>query len=179
LAKLPLLVNNNKPEVFKSSRPTMTQRDSLGNKSKTLLRPTDGIELDDGFAKFSRVSVGGGQGANRWYKVVLKEGRKREVRRLWESLGFKVSRISYALQECREYILSCNTHTPPDEVVLHSLTNDLKTKSHQDCVEDLTRIITIINRKWKNTICIRVYYGLWIFFLKIEHVVYIYICIIK
>jgi 23S rRNA pseudouridine2605 synthase len=49
---------------------------------------TDGIELDDGFAKFSRVSVGGGQGANRWYKVVLKEGRKREVRRLWESLGF-------------------------------------------------------------------------------------------
>ncbi|VVM19256.1 Ribosomal large subunit pseudouridine synthase B (EC [uncultured Gammaproteobacteria bacterium] len=34
---------------------------------------TDGIELDDGFAKFSRVSVGGGQGANRWYKVVLKK----------------------------------------------------------------------------------------------------------
>lgn len=65
-----------------------------------------------------------------------------------------VKHISYTLQECRDYILSCNPHTPPDVVVLHSLTNDLKTKSHQDCVEDLTRIITIINRKWKNTICI-------------------------
>jgi 23S rRNA pseudouridine2605 synthase len=54
---------------------------------------TDGLELEDGFAKFDRVIVGGGQGANRWYKVVLKEGRKREVRRLWEALGFKVSRL--------------------------------------------------------------------------------------
>jgi hypothetical protein len=35
--------------------------------------------------------------------------------------------ISYTLQECRDYILSCNPHTPPDVVVLHSLTNDLKT----------------------------------------------------
>ena len=54
---------------------------------------TDGVELEDGFAKFHEVTRGGGQGANRWYRVVIREGRKREVRRLWEFLDFKVSRL--------------------------------------------------------------------------------------
>ena len=54
---------------------------------------TNGIELEDGFAKFHRVTFGGGEGANRWYHVVVREGRKREVRRLWEALDFKVSRL--------------------------------------------------------------------------------------
>ena len=54
---------------------------------------TTGIELEDGFAKFHRVTLGGGEGANRWYHVIVREGRKREVRRLWEALEFKVSRL--------------------------------------------------------------------------------------
>jgi 23S rRNA pseudouridine2605 synthase len=52
-----------------------------------------GIELEDGLARFSTVYEVGGRGVNHWYGVVLKEGRKREVRRLWEAAGFRVSRL--------------------------------------------------------------------------------------
>jgi len=54
---------------------------------------TKGVELEDGMAKFDSITDVGGSGANHWYSVVLKEGRKREVRRLWESQGMKVSRL--------------------------------------------------------------------------------------
>ena len=66
----------------------------LGEVSPDILKQLKtNVPLEDGDAHFSDVKESGGQGANHWYNVILKEGRNREVRRLWEYFGFAVSRL--------------------------------------------------------------------------------------
>lgn len=66
----------------------------LGEVSPEILKELKtNVPLDDGDAHFVDVKAAGGQGSNHWYHVVLKEGRNREVRRLWEYFGFAVSRL--------------------------------------------------------------------------------------
>lgn len=59
----------------------------------TLERIRQGITLEDGKARFDSVEPAGGDGSNQWFRVIVSEGRNRLVRRVWEAVECRVSRL--------------------------------------------------------------------------------------
>ena len=56
-------------------------------------RLLEGVDIDGQKAAFRSIEDGGGEGLNRWYRVVITEGRNREVRKLFDAVGLTVSRL--------------------------------------------------------------------------------------
>src|SRR5690606_12491910 len=65
-----------------------------------IARLEEGVLLEDGMARFTDIHYFDGDGKNKWYHVVLMEGKNREVRRLWESQGVTVSRLKRVRYGC-------------------------------------------------------------------------------
>ena len=94
-----LLVTNNGELANRLMHPsTQVEREYavriLGDVAEaTMEKLKQGVELEDGKAKFDAIRFFGGEGANKWYHVIVTEGRNRLVRRLWESQEVVVSRL--------------------------------------------------------------------------------------
>lgn len=99
-------------------------------KQEDLDRLIRGVTLDDGLAAFERIQArgttasGSKPGTNRWYRVMLKEGRNREVRRLFEAVGARVSRlvrVRYGPVELPEDLLAGRWREIKNPVMLQKL----------------------------------------------------------
>ncbi|MBD9437603.1 rRNA pseudouridine synthase [Pseudoxanthomonas sp. PXM03] len=80
-----------------------------------------GVALEDGPAKFDSIERIGGTDSHDWFSVVVKEGRNREVRRLWESQGCQVSRLKrvrYGKVSLPQPLLRGQSQELPDAQVL-------------------------------------------------------------
>ncbi len=66
----------------------------MGSVTPTMIQQMhEGVIIDGNLCRFTDIQFFAGEGINQWYHVVLIEGRNREVRKLWESQGVKVSRL--------------------------------------------------------------------------------------
>ena len=95
---------------------------------KIVDRLARGVALDDGPAKFDEIERIGGTDSHDWFRVLLKEGRNREVRRLWESQGCQVSRlkrIRYGAVSLPQTLLRGQSQELPDAQV-EALRKELK-----------------------------------------------------
>lgn len=79
-----------------------------------------GVQLEDGPAKFDEIEAIGSSDSHAWFRVVIKEGRNREVRRLWDSQGFQVSRLKRVrygkVVLPRELLRGHSSEMPADQV---------------------------------------------------------------
>jgi 23S rRNA pseudouridine2605 synthase len=119
---------------------------------KIVDRLARGVALEDGPAKFDEIKRIGGTDSNEWFQVLLKEGRNREVRRLWESQGCQVSRlkrIRYGQVSLPQTLLRGQSMELPDAQV-EALRKELKLEEGPPPA--LTLLPVIGQRRAKSTV---------------------------